>query len=83
MVIFETPVFTTQIMDLMDDEEYAEFQTALCKNPKGGELIQGTGGLRKIRYGLQGRGKRGGARMIYYWLNDKHQIYMFFAYPKK
>jgi len=82
MVIFETPVFTEQIIDIMDDEDYAKFQTTLCRNPVAGTVITGTSGLRKIRCKLPGRGKRGGARMIYYWFNNRQQIYMLFAYPK-
>ncbi|MFA6037349.1 MAG: type II toxin-antitoxin system RelE/ParE family toxin [Legionellales bacterium] len=82
MVIFETPLFTQQIIDLMDDDDYASLQQVLFKRPYAGELIPETGGLRKIRWAAQNKGKRGGARIIYYWVSEHHQIFMLFAYPK-
>ncbi|HEY6392190.1 MAG TPA: type II toxin-antitoxin system RelE/ParE family toxin, partial [Bryobacteraceae bacterium] len=51
-------------------------------NPQLGALIKGRGGIRKIRVGLSGRGKRGGARVIYYWAVRKNLILLLFAYPK-
>jgi hypothetical protein len=48
MVIFETPVFTAQIVELLNDEDYTQFQLELCKNTEAGDLIKKTGGLRKI-----------------------------------
>lgn len=82
MVIIETPIFTKQIQDVMEDDDYAELQQALCTNPVAGDPIKGTGGLRKIRWGALGKGKRGGARIIYYWLSQDDQIYMLYVYPK-
>lgn len=82
IVFFETPVFTKQIQELMEDSDYVKLQAALCKRPSAGNLIPGTGGLRKIRWASTGQGKKGGARIIYYWLSKKDQIYMLFAYPK-
>lgn len=66
----------------MPDDEYRQLQTALIKDPKLGDLISGSGGLRKLRWSLPGRSKRGGARVIYYWWVAKDQLYMLFAYPK-
>jgi hypothetical protein len=51
-------------------------------NPEQGDIIKGGGGIRKLRFALQGVGKRGGARVIYYWLRDDGQIYMLLIYPK-
>ena len=82
MVIIESSIFTNQISDLLDDEDYSVFQEYLCKHPNSGDIIPGTGGLRKIRCALPGRGKKGSARIIYYWFDNKNQIYMLFAYPK-
>jgi mRNA-degrading endonuclease RelE of RelBE toxin-antitoxin system len=82
MVIIETPIFTKQIQDVMEDNDYAALQESLSINPASGDLIKGTGGLRKIRWAASGKGKRGGARIIYYWLTDDDQIFMLFAYPK-
>ena len=57
-------------------------QARLLANPDAGDLIPRSGGLRKIRVGIAGRGKRGGARVIYYWVTAKSQIYMLVAYAK-
>jgi hypothetical protein len=82
VIFLETPVFTRQIRDLVDDEEYRLLQARLIANPDAGDLIPRSGGLRKIRLGVAGRGKRGGARVIYYWVMAKSQIYMLLAYAK-
>jgi len=66
MVIIETSVFTRQVQQLLTAEEYLQLQTELIKRPEAGVIIPG-GGLRKVRWSMPGRGKRGGARVIYYW----------------
>lgn len=82
MVIVETSIFTRQLGDLMPDEEYRKLQAALVGNPELGQLIRGSGGLRKVRWGLPGRGKSGGARVIYYWAVKDDQLYMLLMYSK-
>jgi len=82
VVFLETPVFTRQIRDLVDDDRYRELQATLVVRPDAGDLIPRSGGLRKIRVAASGRGKRGGARVIYYWIVAKDQIYMLLAYAK-
>ncbi|OBS09602.1 type II toxin-antitoxin system RelE/ParE family toxin [Acidihalobacter prosperus] len=82
MEIVETSVFTRQITSLVDDEGYAELQHALIRRPDLGDLIPGSGGLRKVRWAQRGRGKRGGIRVIYYWYDPEHMIYMLLAYAK-
>src|SRR5512144_361027 len=82
MIFIETPVFTRQITALVDDGTYAELQRDLVRNPEAGEIIVGAGGLRKIRIAAKGRGKRGGARVIYYYFVGESRIGMLFAYPK-
>ena len=77
----ETQIFAKQITDLLDDSAYRRFQVILALNPEAGDVIRGGGGLRKIRWSAQGRGKRGGIRIIYYLL-EKDEIYLLFAYPK-
>jgi len=69
MVIVETSIFTRQVQDLLSDDEYRSLQITLAKRPEVGALIEGSGGLRKVRWALAGRGKRGGVRVIYYWGN--------------
>ncbi len=66
----------------MPDDLYREFQEFLVKNPNVGDLIKGSGGLRKIRWNLPGKGKRGGVRFIYYWFNTGCEILMIYAYLK-
>ena len=82
VVFFETPVFTRQIRELVDDEQYRLLQLRLVADPAAGDLIPGSGGLRKIRMAVAGRGKRGGARVMYYWLTERSQIYLLLAYTK-
>jgi len=67
VIFIETPVFMEDIQRLMPDESYAEFQQHLADHPDAGDVIQGAGGIRKIRWNLPGTGKRGGVRVIYYW----------------
>ena len=83
MVIVETSVFSRRIQELMSDDAYMELHEALVTRPNLGELIPGSGGLRKMRWGLKGRGKRGGVRLIYYWAVASEQIRMLYVYPKR
>ena len=82
MVIIETPIFTKLIVDLMPDDSYAKLQSELVERPDAGRVIRGTGGLRKIRWKLPGTGKRGGARVIYYWAVSEEKILMLFVFAK-
>lgn len=82
MDIIETSVFTRQVQNLLTDEEYRQLQLAMVDNPEMGVIIQGSGGLRKIRWAISGRGKRGGVRTIYYWAVKKDQILMLLMYAK-
>ena len=82
MEFIETPTFTRQVLELLSDEEYRQLQNSLIENPEFGDLIQGGGGIRKVRHALQGSGNSGGVRAIYYWVKDNHQIYMLVVYPK-
>ena len=82
MIFIETSIFTRQVLYLLTDEEYRELQKVLVNRPNAGSLIVGSGGLRKIRWAKQGRGKRGGVRVIYYWAVSSEQILMLFIYPK-
>lgn len=82
MIIIETPIFTKLITTLMSDDEYKDLQEALVTRPEMGALIKNSGGLRKVRWSLEGRGKSGGVRVIYYWMSADDQLYMLLAYPK-
>ena len=83
MVIFvESPVFTRQVKELLSDESYAELQWFRATQPNAGDVIQGTGGLRKVRWVLHGRCKRGGVRVIYFQASRHQQIRMLLIYRK-
>lgn len=75
-------MFTKQLHRYLEDDEYKDLQDFLIKMPDAGDLIQGTGGLRKLRWGVEGKGKRSGIRVIYYWHISEDQIYFFTVYAK-
>jgi hypothetical protein len=82
MEFIETSVFTKLIIELLPDDSYRLLQDDITKNPQAGDLIPAGGGIRKLRFALPGMGKRGGARLIYYWQTSKHKTYMLLAYTK-
>jgi len=82
MQFIETSIFTRQVTTLLADDEYSQLQVALSAHPDAGAIIPHSGGLRKIRWSMSGRGKRGGVRAIYYWIVAEDQILMLFMYPK-
>ena len=81
-VIVETPAYLHAIEGIWDSETQSEFKTYIGTNFMLGDVIPNTGGLRKIRWSGSGHGKRGGVRVIYYYYNEHHPIYLLFAYPK-
>lgn len=82
MIFIETSVFTRQVSELLTDEEYSDFQNELAAKPLAGDVIEGTGGLRKVRVAASGRGKRGGARVIYYHVTAAAHIRLLLIYAK-
>ena len=81
MTFYETDIFTEQIVDLIDDDSYAELQWQLIADPEAGDIMPRSRGLRKIRWRAPGRGKRGGIRVIYYMVH-REEIFMLYAYAK-
>lgn len=82
MVFVDLPIFVRCAAELFTDEDLAEIQLILLENPAAGVVIPGGHGLRKLRVPLPGRGKRGGARLIYYHWLLKSQCYFVYAYAK-
>ena len=83
-IFVELPAFAKYRADYLDDEGFRSLQTFLLKNPEAGDVIEGTGGLRKLRYGdpRRNKGKRGGLRVIYYWWDGGRQFWLFTLYDK-
>jgi mRNA-degrading endonuclease RelE of RelBE toxin-antitoxin system len=82
LTFVESPAFTKQCTELWSDAEYSAFQQFLAVQPEAGDVIPGLGGLRKVRWSAKGRGKRGGARVIYLLLLQPGLIYLFQVYTK-
>jgi hypothetical protein len=82
MILIETPVFTTQVKELLPDEDYRRLQCHLARYPYAGDVIRGTGGLRKIRWTAGGKGKSGGVRVIYFHVVSLSQIRLLLIYRK-
>ncbi len=82
MVFIESPIFTAAVKELLSDEAYSELQEHLACQPDAGDLITQTGGLRKVRWKVTGRGKRGGVRVIYYHVVARTHIRMILIYRK-
>jgi hypothetical protein len=82
MVFVELPIFIKCAVGLFTDEDLAVLQVTLMENPLAGDLIKEGRGLRKLRAALPGRGKSGGARVIYYHWASEHQCYLVYAYAK-
>jgi hypothetical protein len=82
ITVVESREFLTATKKLMDDKERAELALYLAYNPTAGDVIPGSGGVRKLRWGLEGRGKRGGARVIYFFHDMEMPLYLFTAFAK-
>ncbi len=81
MIFIETTIFTRLVEELLPDKEYRKLQSALFRDPYLGPVIQGSGGLRKLRWSIPGHGKSSGLRVIYY-LVTRDRILMVYIYPK-
>ena len=82
MRFVETSVFTKRLVRIADDEALRKLQLELAASPKKGPVIQGTGGLRKARMVARGKGKSGGARVIYLHIEGPNVIYLVYVYDK-
>jgi mRNA-degrading endonuclease RelE of RelBE toxin-antitoxin system len=82
MVVVETPFFLRKAASLLDEGERAELVVFLGANPETGNVIPETGGVRKLRWAAQGKGKRGGVRVIYYFHSESFPLFLLTVYAK-
>jgi hypothetical protein len=82
ITVVETHEFLSATKKLMDDAERGELVDYLANNPTAGNVIPGSGGVRKLRWGLEGRGKRGGSRVIFFFHDLEMPLYLFTAFAK-
>ena len=82
LIFIELPLFTSLIAQIADDAYLNQLQNDLLRNPEKGDLIPHLHGLRKIRMAIQGKGRQGGARVIYLNLPQHHAIIFFYVYTK-
>ena len=82
MVFIESAIFTRQVRELLTDEQYTDLQWHLALDPRAGDVIQGTGGLRKVRWASGSGGKRGGVRVIYFHAVSQSQVRLLLIYRK-
>jgi mRNA-degrading endonuclease RelE of RelBE toxin-antitoxin system len=82
LTFIETKLFTSLIRQYLSDDEYSALQQALVARPEAGNVIRGSGGVRKLRWGIAGRGKRGGVRVVYYVMSRRDEIWMLTIYAK-
>lgn len=84
MEFIEAPLFTQVLPNFLTDDDYRELQQHLSRDPEAGDVIPGTGGFRKLRWAdtRRGKGKRGGLRVIYYYLVSDSQIWLMTVYDK-
>jgi hypothetical protein len=78
----ETRLFTKLVLEYLSDDSYAELQGTLIRDPDAGQVIPGSGGVRKLRWAAPGRGKRGGYRIIYFVRREPGVIWLLTMYPK-
>ncbi len=82
MEFIETSLFTKLLSTHLSEGEYLELQIYLVQNPEAGKVVPGSGGVRKLRWGITGRGKRGGIRIIYYFKRQDSEIWLLTMYGK-
>jgi len=78
----ESPLFSKLVYDYLSEEQFAGLQLHLLQRPDAGDVIRGSGGVRKLRWAAKGKGKRGGVHVIYYWHNSVGEIWLLTLYAK-
>ena len=83
MVTFiESPLFTKLVHDYLTDDEYRAFQMYLAASPDAGDVVRGSGGVRKVRWNRRGSGKSGGVRVLYFVRTREGEIWLLVIYAK-
>ena len=82
MVFIETTTFTKLVYEYLSDEEFAGLQNYLLNRPNAGDVIPGSGGVRKLRWAIEGKGKRSGIRVIYYRRVREGEMWLITVYAK-
>ncbi len=82
MIFIETSKFSKLLSEYLSDDEYRMLQWHLQEKPESGDIVRGSGGVRKVRWAPESKGKRGGVRVIYYWKKSDHEIWMLTIYSK-
>lgn len=82
ITVVELPEFRRRVEDLLDEDEQKELITYLSGHPRDGVLIEGTSGVRKVRWARSGRGKSGGVRVIYFFYNESIRLFLLTIFAK-
>jgi hypothetical protein len=78
----ESKIFERELPNYLNDDEYGQLQRFLMEHPEAGDIIPGSGGVRKLRWRVSGKGKRGGVRILYYLKYDPNMFWMLILYAK-
>ena len=82
MEFIEATAFTKYVYDYLTEDEYLGLQSFLLQNPEAGKIVRGSGGVRKVRWAITGKGKSGGVRVIYYFKKQDDEIWLLTIYSK-
>jgi mRNA-degrading endonuclease RelE of RelBE toxin-antitoxin system len=82
MEFIEAVAFTKHLYEYLSEDEYSGLQSFLLQYPESGKVVRGSGGVRKIRWAMSGKGKRGGVRVIYYFKKQADEIWLLTIYSK-
>jgi mRNA-degrading endonuclease RelE of RelBE toxin-antitoxin system len=82
ITVVESKQFVSKADKMMSSADRQELIEFIARNPAGGDVIEGTGGVRKLRFAIQGKGKRGGVRIIYYYYSDLNPVLLFTVFGK-